>query len=130
MARKPHDVATARTPRATRLPGGANERIEQALRGVLHDPPWRGLGYHLVEHGKREGCGVPDISGWARERRIEHEDADVDAVEWRAAAQKRSPHRPHCPAPLPTQRNCRLMIHSRMRSVAKPRKPILNMAAI
>jgi len=89
--RNPQLVVIADTL-ALELLRALDERGQQPLGATPHDEIGIGAGHAPIAHGKRKRPRVADVAHDAREARVEHEDADRDAVLVEAAAHAPGDH--------------------------------------
>src|SRR5213079_516831 len=72
-----------------------DERGKQSLGAAPDDEVGAGAAHPVVAHGERERGRVAHVAGDAREPRVEHEDADGEAVLVLAATHAPGGHRPY-----------------------------------
>src|SRR5262249_52507016 len=63
------------------LARAVQKSIEEAVGALAHHPLGRRTLDHLVEHRERPGLGVAHVAWNAREPRLQHQDAEVRAVD-------------------------------------------------
>ena len=81
---------------ALQRPGALDEGRQQALGAAPHDQVGAGAAHPVIAHREREGGGVAHVARDAREARVEHQDADGEAILVEAAADASGRHGAIC----------------------------------